>query len=118
MHELSLAQNIVDIVQQHVPSDRANSVTSIKLRIGQMSGVVADSLDFCFTAITSSTPLSSAKLQIEHIPFTLRCSMCNNSFTSEFGTVLCPTCGNENTEVVGGTEMQIIEIELRDDATG
>ena len=118
MHELSLAQNIVDIVQQHVPTGQATSITTIKLRVGEMSGVVADSLDFCFTAITSSTPLGSAKLQIEHIPFTLRCSVCANSFTSEFGTVLCPTCGNENTEVVGGTEMQIVEIELRDDETG
>ncbi len=118
MHELSLAQNIVDIVHQHVSSDRADSVISIRLRIGQMSGVVADSLDFCFTAITSATPLSSAKLRIEQIPFTLRCSLCNSSFTSEFGTVLCPTCGSDTTEVVGGTEMQIVEIELRDDAAG
>jgi hydrogenase nickel incorporation protein HypA/HybF len=118
MHELSLAQNIVDIVQQHVPADQAKSVATIKLRIGQMSGVVADSLDFCFSAITSATPLSSARLRIEHIPFTLRCSTCNNSFTSEFGTVLCPTCGSENTEVIGGTEMQIVEIELRDEPDG
>lgn len=118
MHELSIAQNIVDIVQQHIPAGQAKSVASIKLRIGELSGVVADSLDFCFSAITSATPLSSAKLEIERIPFTLHCASCNNSFTSELGTVLCPRCGNENTQVTGGTEMQIVEIELRDDAAG
>ncbi len=118
MHELSLAQNIVDIVQEHVPPDRAHAVTSIKLRIGQMSGVVADSLEFCFTAITSATPLSSAKLQIEQIPFTLQCSMCSKKFVSQFGEALCPKCGAEKTEVIGGTEMQIVEIELLDDPAG
>ncbi len=118
MHELSIAQNIVDIVHQYVPIDQAPAVTTIRLRIGQMSCVVADSLDFCFTAITSATPLSKARLHIEKIPFTVRCPSCDNAFVSEFGTVLCPSCGNQDTEVVGGTEMQIVDIELLDAPAG
>lgn len=116
MHELSLAQNIVDIVHRYVPSGDASSVRSIKLRIGELSGVVADSLEFCFSAITSETSLSGTKLEIERIPFTLHCNDCKSPFTSEFGVVLCPVCGSENTEIVGGTEMQVVEIELCEEA--
>lgn len=118
MHELSLAQSIVDIVQQYVPDGQGKSVKSVKLKVGDLSGVVADSLDFCFSVITSETPLSRATLQIERIPFTLQCKNCMNPFTSEFGIVLCPNCGSENTQVVAGTEMQVVEIELWDDASG
>lgn len=118
MHELSLAQSIVDIVHQYVPDEQGNSVRSIKLRVGDLSGVVADSLEFCFSAITSETSLCAATLQIERVPFTLLCRNCKNSFTSELGIVVCPACGGNNTEVVAGTEMQVVEIEMVDTASG
>jgi hydrogenase nickel incorporation protein HypA/HybF len=117
MHELSLAQNIVEIVQQNVPVGQRSDVGSIKLRIGDLAGVVADSLEFCFTVITAETQLSGSKLEIERVPFALRCETCNNTFTSEFGVVLCPTCGGSNTQVVSGTEMRVVEIELREPVT-
>jgi len=118
MHELSLAQSIVDIVGQYVPIDQARSVKSVKIRIGQLSNVVPESLDFCFAAITTDTPLSGASLEIERIPFTLHCRNCGSSFISESGIVLCPSCGNQNTDVATGTEMQIVEIELLDAVPG
>jgi hydrogenase nickel incorporation protein HypA/HybF len=112
MHELSLAQNILEIVEQHVPRDQSRSVKSIKLRLGEMSGIVSDSLEFCFSAIVAETPMSNAMLDIERIPFTLACRTCRNSFVSEVGVVLCPECGGCDTDVVSGTELQVVEIEL------
>jgi hydrogenase nickel incorporation protein HypA/HybF len=114
MHELSLAQSIVEIVRQYVPNEKAGTVKSVKLKIGELSGVVADSLDFCFSAITADTPLQGATLQIDKIPFTLECNDCSESFTSEYGTVICQRCGGSNTHVLKGTEMQVVEIELID----
>jgi hydrogenase nickel incorporation protein HypA/HybF len=114
MHELSLAQSIVEIVRQNVPIDQRTCVKSVKLRVGDLAGVVADSLEFCFSAITAESELSDTTLQIERVPFTLLCKNCNSTFASEFGVVLCPTCGNTNTQVVCGTEMHVVEIELRE----
>ncbi len=118
MHELSVAQSILDIVNQYVPADRSNAVKSVKLRIGELSGVVPDSLEFCFSAIISDTPLRGTTLEIERVPFTLHCKRCSNTFTSEYGVVICPTCGGDSTEIVDGTEMQVVEIELRENGTG
>jgi hydrogenase nickel insertion protein HypA len=114
MHELSLAQNILEIVEQYVPREQSRSVKSIKLRLGEMSGIVSDSLEFCFSAIIAETPMSNALLEIERVPFTLACRTCKNSFASEAGVVLCPECGGYDTDVVSGTEMQVVEIELRE----
>ena len=114
MHELSIAQNIVETVNQYVPNVRNNSVKSVRLRIGELSGVVADSLEFCFSAITADTPLSGTTLEIERIPYTLHCLPCDKVFTSELGVVLCPACGGNNTRVVDGIEMRVVEIELND----
>jgi hydrogenase nickel incorporation protein HypA/HybF len=87
----------------------------VKIRVGHLSGVVADSLEFCFTAITQGTRLQGTVLDIEQVPFVLKCRSCSMSFESEAGVVLCPACGGSDTEVLSGTELHVVEIELYDE---
>ena len=112
MHELSFAENIVDIVHQSVPRDELEDVRVVRLKIGALSGIVADSLDFCFSAIVTQTSLASARLEIEQIPFTVECKACHKPFVSDIGFMVCPVCGGGDTIVVAGRELQITEIEL------
>ncbi len=116
MHELSIAQSIVDLVGQYVPERRPGLVRSAKLRVGRQSGVVVDSLEFCFSAITKDTDLDGVTLEIESIPFVVRCNDCSTSFENDEGTILCPHCGGGNTRVTSGTELQLVEIEVNDDS--
>jgi hydrogenase nickel incorporation protein HypA/HybF len=115
VHELSVAQNIVDIIRQSVPNDELGAVRIVRLKLGTFSGVVADSLDFCFSVISSQTPLSKTHLEFEQVPFTVKCNSCQNSFSNEVGYVVCPECGSTETTVLCGRELQITEIELTDD---
>jgi hydrogenase nickel incorporation protein HypA/HybF len=69
MHELSIAQNILDIVRESVSPHDLPGVRVVKLRVGHLAGVVPDSLDFSFTVLTTDTPLRHARLSIDHIPF-------------------------------------------------
>jgi hydrogenase nickel incorporation protein HypA/HybF len=114
MHELSIAQGILDIIREHVPDNRP--VKIVKLRIGELSGIVPDSLEFCFASITLETPLASARLDIEYLPFILFCSTCNKESRAEPGIAICPECGSSSTRIVSGTELQVVEIEVDDTA--
>jgi hydrogenase nickel incorporation protein HypA/HybF len=114
MHELSIAQNILEIVRQNVPANAESSVKVVRVRIGEMAGVVPDSLEFCFTAIVKDTSFPDAVLAIERVPFILVCSSCGKRFRSEAGLAVCPSCGSLVTTVVSGTELQVVEIELDD----
>ena len=114
MHELSIAQNIVEIVRQSVPADEIINVTAIKLKIGEMAGVVADSLEFGFQAITSETELEKAKLQIEKVPFVFKCNECGKESGNEFGMTICPHCNSTDTKILSGMEIQVIEVELKE----
>jgi len=114
MHELSIAQNIVEIVSQSVPADELENVTTIKLKIGEMAGVVSDSLEFGFMAITSETGLENAKLQIEKVPFVFKCNECGKESGNEFGMTICPHCGGSDTTIISGMEIQVIEVEVRE----
>lgn len=114
MHELSIAQSILDIVKNHVPSSDLKEVRSVRVKVGKMSGVVPESLDFSFSALITDTDLGSASLNMELVPFRVRCSSCQSVSETEFGIVLCPKCGSNRTKVISGTELQVLDIELAD----
>jgi hydrogenase nickel incorporation protein HypA/HybF len=117
MHELSIAQGIVDIVGQYVPPSEQHRVRTIYLRVGSMAGVVTDSLEFCFSAVVHRTPLAEASMQIEYVPFTVSCHSCNFTSEQEPGIVLCPRCGSADTEIRSGTELQVVSIEVDENST-
>jgi hydrogenase nickel incorporation protein HypA/HybF len=112
MHELSIAENILEIIREHVADERR--VKSVSVRVGAMSGVVPDSLEFSFTAITHDTPLASVRLDIEFIPYVLFCRTCRTEVRPEPGLAICPLCGGNDTRIISGTELQVAEIEVED----
>jgi hydrogenase nickel incorporation protein HypA/HybF len=115
MHELGIAQNIVDIVNQYVPEGQERLVRSVRLKVGRLSGVIPESLEFCFSTIIGETPLDSAKLDIEHTPVTSRCCDCGEEFTVDGAAFSCPSCGENDLDLISGTELQVVEIELADE---
>jgi len=114
MHELSIAQNIVDIIGQYVPAERSGDVRLVRIRVGPLAGIVADSLDFCFGAIVGGTQFENARLDIEQTPVQSRCTACNLVFAVEGAAFLCPGCGSADLALISGTELQVVEIELSD----
>jgi len=117
MHELSIAQSIFDIVEQHLPKENGSGVKSVRLKIGELAGVVPDSLEFCFSAITAGTRLQGALLDIERIPLVCSCGECGAHFPVRDSVFLCPRCGGSRTSILTGRELQVIEIELNEEGT-
>jgi hydrogenase nickel incorporation protein HypA/HybF len=113
MHELSIANDILTIIRQNVPQEELSNIGNVNIRIGEMSGVVAESLEFCFQAIISETELNNAKLIIEKVPFAVKCNSCGNESTNEFGIRVCSNCSSTDTTVISGLEMQVTEVELK-----
>ena len=114
MHELSVAQSIVDIVLQHLPKEEDVAVKSVGLRLGAMAGIVPDSLEFCFGAITKGTPLEGAALVIEHVPLRAHCNECGADADIEPTLFACPSCGGRSLTILSGREMQVKEIEVEE----
>lgn len=120
MHELSIAHSLVELVDDAARSAGAVRVTVVRLRLGDMAGVVEDALRFCFPVAASGTLVDGADLQIEHVPVQIFCGQCAQSYTLEPPLVLrCPNCGMPTSQLLQGREIQIesIEIEEAEDAT-
>ncbi len=112
MHELSLAQNIIDTIQQCIPQSDWGKVTLVRLKVGACAGVVQDSLEFSYQVITADTQFKSSRLEIESIPFTIQCNECGSITENEAGFTLCAVCGSTNTKITSGTELQVTEVEI------
>ena len=117
MHELALAQSILGIVEQYVPAAQAAAVARVRVRVGALSGVVPDSLEFCFDAIIGGTPWQYAKLHIDRVPATAACEACSATFGVEDLAFQCPNCGSREVQMASGMELQVLEVELKDEAT-
>lgn len=115
MHELSIAQEILEIVNQYVPDPVENKVSIVKVKIGKLSNILPDTLTFCFDALISETPLNGAKLMINHIPLTIKCKRCNKNSEIEKLAFACIHCGSNNINVIAGNELQVEEIEINDE---
>ncbi|MFI5173685.1 MAG: hydrogenase maturation nickel metallochaperone HypA [Terriglobia bacterium] len=118
MHELSIAQNVIEIVQQNLPPAPHPGVRSVKMKVGEMAGVVIDSLEFCFSAIIPGTPLEGARLEIERVPVVAHCRRCEVHFEVDHYAFACPSCENIEIEVISGRELQVVEVELLDEKVG
>ena len=112
MHELSVAQSIVEIIQQHIPESEWGRVAAVRLKIGTVAGVVPESLEFSFQAITAELSFNHARLEIESVPFRIHCNACDTTAENEFGFALCSTCGSTDTKILSGSELHITEIEI------
>ncbi len=112
MHELSIAENILEIVNENLPASGGGRVKYVKVRIGDMAGVVPDSLDFCFTAITKGTQLEHAKLKIEKTGIAAHCNVCGRDSRVEGLVFRCPLCDSSDVRIISGNELQVVEIEV------
>lgn len=114
MHELSIAEGILDIVRQYLPEGDHKGVKAVRMKVGTLAGVVPDSLEFCFSAIIQGTSLQGATLEIEHIPLVVECRQCKARSESELSMFVCPSCGDGKVTVISGQELQVTEIELEE----
>ncbi len=116
MHELSIAQNIFQIVNCSVEKDKLDLVDKIYLKIGLLSNVLTESLNFSYTSVIENTPLKNSRLYIEIIPIKIRCNNCNVINTSNDFIFNCPDCKSLEINVISGDEMIISSIHLKDES--
>jgi len=112
MHELGLMQNIVDTVQDYARKNNVRKVVKVMLEVGQVSGVVPESLEFCFEVCTKQTMLEGARLEIERIAAVGTCKTCGEGFDLLTHSFSCPKCGGIDWEMVSGRELIIKGLEV------
>jgi hydrogenase nickel incorporation protein HypA/HybF len=103
VHELSITESVVSAVTDRLGDEKVELIT---LEVGQLSGVVADSIRFCFDLCVEGTSLQGAILDILDIPGRAHCRTCERTFEMSDQIPLC-ACGSTELDILSGEELRI-----------
>lgn len=109
MHELSICRSIAGIVTRHADG---RPVRTVHLRVGHLRQVVPDTLAFCWTMVTADTPLDGARLEVESVPATARCTACGETTTLSAPILVCGRCGGTAVTLLTGEEFMLTTLDL------
>ena len=138
MHELSIAMALVEDVERALFRDAAatstddadaastarpktffpGAVSSVRVRIGKLSGVDAEALKQAFPVAAENTCCNAAQLAVTEIETQATCHTCGAEFTPEFGFCVCIECDSTDVEITGGRELLLESVELNDTERG
>lgn len=109
MHELSIASELLRIIDQASTKERIKRVQKVDVRIGEHSGIFPDSLEFAFEILSKGRITEGAKLNIERVAPSFICQNCNREVGIQNG--YCDRCGSEELMPAGGDELELISFE-------
>jgi len=114
MHELSIALDIIDFVQREVAQRQLHGLSIIGVRIGALSAVDPESLEFGFTAACQGTPMEGVQLVVEWIPAQIKCETCGHENTVDQPEFICSRCNSANVRIELGYELDVAYLETID----
>lgn len=113
MHEVSLMEQTLEIAIDRARSQNSTQIHRLKMRIGELSGVVPEALNFAFDVVTQGTIAEGAKLEIETVPTVCYCSQCDREFHPVDAYIYeCPDCGNLSFQIRSGREIELTSLEV------
>ncbi len=110
MHELSIAEGIIEIVERTAAANNVGRVKKVRIAIGELAGVDIPSLEFAWVSVRKGGPAAEATLEIERPKGEAWCLDCAKTVPlARYGDP-CPFCGGYRLAATGGTEMRVLEL--------
>jgi len=113
MHEMSLAENIIQLIEDAALEQQFTQVITVWLEIGQLACIEKESLRFYFDVVTQDSIARQAKLEIIETAGQALCNQCKQDILIAAYHEACPHCGSYALQVTQGDEMRIKELEVR-----
>ena len=113
MHELGVANEILDVALSEAERHAAKKVTSIRLLVGVLRSIEPGNLSFLFEHLARGTPAEGALLEIVEEPVRIECPACGPSEARAF-TFVCPRCKGSGVSVTGGDTLAILSLDIED----
>ncbi len=114
MHEISLTQSLLDVVEEYARREGFSRVNLLRLSFGRLSCLDAGSLEFAFAVQSRGTKADGARLEFDIRPAVVYCDDCGGEITLAGSfELLCPRCGGDRVRLTGGTEeLKLLEMDV------
>jgi hydrogenase nickel incorporation protein HypA/HybF len=113
MHELSIAQSIVELAEQQLQKHKAVFAEELELEIGSLAGIEWSALKFALDSVVKGSRLENVRIVRRTIAGEGRCSDCETQFPVKNFLSACPVCGSYRVKIVKGKELRIKSIVIK-----
>lgn len=107
MHELSVARAVIAEVTESAVAHDVAAVGEVTLRVGRLSGIVAEALEFGFELSSPGTICEDARLVVETDPVVVWCPEGEHEVELDDMVFVCPDHGCPTPEVRSGDDLLI-----------
>jgi len=114
MDEREIASSVLAAVDQAAYQNAANRIVSLHLAIGGRRIFDPDRLQAVFAESARGTVAEGARLLVKVLPVQHHCQNCGLNFDAGLAESACPKCSHPHTEMIGGEELRLLEMELDD----
>lgn len=112
MHELTLAEHAMRIVEKSARQAQARRVTRIKLAIGALAHVDPETMRYCCGMVGRGTLAEGAQIDIIRTPGLATCRDCSKEVELVQVGDACPCCGGYRLEITDGDQMLVVDIAI------
>lgn len=113
MHELSLTQSILIIIEEYAEKHQFGKVNTVRLSFGRLSCVEPMALEFAFDLQSKGTPAEGARLEFDISPVVIHCFSCEKESVLDAYSAECPVCKSGEVMIVGGMEeLKLLELDV------
>jgi hydrogenase nickel incorporation protein HypA/HybF len=112
MHELSLCQGLLEVLEEQARTQDFARVKAVWLEVGQLAAVESEALRFCFDVVVRGTLAEGARLHLVELPGQAWCLDCARSVPIHSRLDACPGCGSYRMQVTDGEKLQVRELEV------
>jgi len=111
MHEIKLAEDLVNILNKEVSSPEVGKVKTVYLEVGKLRYIVPEIMRSCFVHIPKDKKLEEAEINIKILPIKIKCKKCKTERVVDNGIYVCETCLSEEAKLISGNEFMVKGIE-------
>jgi hydrogenase nickel incorporation protein HypA/HybF len=112
MHEMSICESILSIIEDQATAESFSKVNCVRLEVGPLAGVELEALHFSFDVVARGGIADGASLEVIETLAKGWCPLCLKSVPVKERYDPCPTCGNYQIRITGGEELRIKNLEV------
>lgn len=112
MHEMSLAEGILGIIEEATAARSVSRVLRVRIEVGALAGVEISALQFSFESVVAGSIAEGAQLEIVAAPGTGWCLDCAQTVPIQALYDPCPRCHGYHVQANGGRELQVLDLEV------
>ncbi len=112
MHELAITEGIIEAAVPEAERHGARKILEIRLKIGELSGVLPECIQEYFNIASKGTIAEGALLKVEKIPITIECKACGYKGEIPKRKIHCPECDSSEIKLLSGREYYVDSLEV------